>query len=109
MHRFTRLTLLAVLALAAAAALAACGGSSSSSSSGVADGSDSRIPAGAPFVDQYKLQFIPTQLSVKVGETVYFKNSETALHTVNVDGKNVSGNMKTVSYTHLTLPTIYSV
>jgi plastocyanin len=95
MHRLTRPALLAALALAAAAALAACGGGgSSSSSSGVADGSDSRIPAGAPFIDQDKLQFIPKELSVKVGETVYFKNSETALHTVNIDGKNVSGNMK---------------
>jgi len=94
MHPLTRLALLAALALAAAAALAACGGGSSSSSTGVADGSDSRIPAGAPLIDQDKLQFIPGQLTVKAGETVYFKNSETALHTVNIDGKNVSGNMK---------------
>ncbi|GIW16088.1 MAG: hypothetical protein KatS3mg063_1941 [Tepidiforma sp.] len=95
MHRFTRPVLVATLAVAAALALAACGGGSSSSSDkGVADGSDSRIPAGAPLIDQDKLQFNPSQLTVKVGETVYFKNSETALHTVDIDGKNVSGNMK---------------
>lgn len=95
MHRFTRPVLVAALAITAALALAACGGGGSSSSEkGVADGSDSRIPAGAPFIDQDKLKFIPTELTVKVGETVYFKNSETALHTVNIDGKNVSGNMK---------------
>ncbi|MEJ5220625.1 MAG: cupredoxin domain-containing protein [Tepidiforma sp.] len=95
MHRSLRLGLLAAAVGIAALALAACGGSSSSSgSTGVADGSDSRIPAGAPLVDQDKLKFIPETLRVKVGETVYFKNSETALHTVNIDGKNVSGNMK---------------
>ncbi|WP_322795887.1 cupredoxin domain-containing protein [Tepidiforma sp.] len=97
MHRIIRsprLPLLAALTLTAALVLAACGGGGGSENSGVADGSDSRIPAGAPFIDQDRLQFIPTQLTVKVGETVYFKNSETALHTVNIDGKNVSGNMK---------------
>lgn len=95
MHRIhvpSRLPLIAALALTAALVLAACGGGSNND--GVADGSDSRIPAGAPLVDQDRLQFIPSQLTVKVGETVYFKNSETALHTVNIDGKNVSGNMK---------------
>lgn len=92
--RFSRLPLFAPLVLTAALVLAACGGGGGSSNDGVADGSDSRIPAGAPLIDQDRLQFIPSQLTVRVGETVYFKNSETALHTVNVDGKNVSGNMK---------------
>ena len=31
---------------------------------------------------------------MKVGDIVYFKNSETALHTVTIEGKNESGNMK---------------
>lgn len=93
MTRLLRPTLLVTSAILALALLAACGGGGSSSS-GVADGSDSRIPAGAPLIDQDKLKFIPETLTVKAGETVYFKNSETALHTVNVDGKNVSGNMK---------------
>lgn len=57
-------------------------------------GSDSEIPAGAPEVDQDNLKFIPTELTVKAGEKVYFKNSETALHTVTIEGDNVSGNMR---------------
>ncbi len=92
MHRSPKSLLIAAVAVAALA-LAACGGSSSSSG-GTADGSDERIPAGAPFIDQDKLKFIPTELTVRVGETVYFKNSETALHTVTINGKNLSGNMK---------------
>lgn len=92
MHRSPRTLIIGALAVAALA-LAACGGSSGSSG-GVADGSDERIPAGAPFIDQDKLKFIPTELTVRVGETVYFKNSETALHTVTINGKNLSGNMK---------------
>ena len=52
------------------------------------------IPFDAPFVDQKNLRFDPSSLAVKAGETVYFKNSETALHTVTIDGKNESGNMK---------------
>lgn len=55
---------------------------------------DSEIPAGAPEVDQDNLKFIPTELTVKPGEKVYFKNSETALHTVTIEGENVSGNMR---------------
>jgi plastocyanin len=92
MNRLLRPVLLGALALLTLTLAAACGGGSSNT--GVADGTDTRIPAGAPLIDQDKLKFIPETLTVKVGETVYFKNSETALHTVNVDGKNVSGNMK---------------
>lgn len=54
----------------------------------------SQIPAGAPEVDQDNLAFKPNKLTVKAGEKVYMKNSESALHTVNVNGKNLSGNMK---------------
>jgi plastocyanin len=52
------------------------------------------VPEGAPFIDQDKLKFIPTELTVKAGEKVYFKNSETALHTVSINGVDESGNMK---------------
>ncbi len=52
------------------------------------------IPAGAPEVDQDGLAFKPTELKAKSGEKVYFKNSESALHTVTINGKNESGNMK---------------
>ncbi len=82
----------AVIALLAVA----CGGGDDDDSGpkGVADGSDPEIPAGAPFVDQDNLKFIPTELTVKAGEKVYFKNSETALHTVTINGVDESGNMK---------------
>ncbi len=71
---------------------AACGGGSSNG--GIADGSDPNIPAGSPFIDQDALRFIPSKLSVSAGARVYFKNSETALHTVTIEGENVSGNMR---------------
>lgn len=45
-------------------------------------------------IDQQNLTFVPARVSVKVGETVLIKNSETAIHTGNVNGKNVTGNMK---------------
>jgi plastocyanin len=52
------------------------------------------IPAGAPEIDQADLAFKPDKLTVAAGTTVYFKNSDSAVHTVNVNGKNQSGTMK---------------
>jgi plastocyanin len=52
------------------------------------------IPAGAPAVDQKSLKFIPSKLTVSAGETVYFVNSETAVHNVAVNGKDVTGVMR---------------
>ena len=55
------------------------------------------VPAGALVVDQKDQLFKPDKLTAKVGDTVYFTNSEAALHSVNVDGKNILGqgvNMK---------------
>jgi plastocyanin len=91
-----RRTLLLAAAVALTALVAAgCGGDDNGSGpTGVADGSDPAIPAGAPLVDQDNLKFIPTELTVKAGEKVYFKNSETALHTVTINGVDESGNMK---------------
>ena len=54
----------------------------------------SEVPAGAPFIDQDSLKFIPASAEARAGEKVYFKNSETAIHTVTINGKNVSGNMR---------------
>jgi len=51
------------------------------------------VPEGASVIDQDGLKFIPNQLTVSVGDDVYFTNSEHALHTVTVDGENISGNM----------------
>lgn len=82
--------------LALPVTFAACGGDdagSGSAAQGRASG-ESGVPDGAPFIDQNNLKFSPTALTVKAGDVVYFKNSETALHTVTVNGKNESGNMK---------------
>ena len=53
----------------------------------------SEIPSGALVVDQDDLKFLPSDLTVSVGEAVYFTNSERAPHTVTVEGDNVSGHM----------------
>lgn len=45
-------------------------------------------------IDQDNLTFKPGKVTVKAGEKILFKNSETALHTVTINGKNESGNMK---------------
>ena len=82
--------LVASTALVAGVAVA-CGGDDDGSSPAA---TDTRVPEGAPFVDQDNLKFIPTELTVKVGDKVYFKNSETALHTVTINGVDESGNMK---------------
>ena len=68
--------------------IASCGGDSE------APARPSEVPAGVPFVDQDDLRFTPGELKVKAGDRVYFANSETALHTVTIDGKNDSGTMK---------------
>jgi plastocyanin len=51
-------------------------------------------PDGVPIIDQDNLEFRPGSLTVPVGQTVRFLNSESALHTVTVDGDNLSGNMQ---------------
>lgn len=100
----------AALGLASVALLglaAACGGGDSkatptsaaiptspASGSPAAAASAGAIPAGAPEIDQDGLAFKPDKLTVKAGEKVYFKNSESALHTVTINGKNESGTMK---------------
>lgn len=51
------------------------------------------IPDGANLIDQDNLKFAPTSLAVAAGEQVYFLNSETAPHTVTIDGDDISGRM----------------
>lgn len=63
------------------------------------------VPDGAAFVDQDNLKFIPSKLTVAPGEEVYFKNSETAVHTVTIDGENESGTMKKDDIFTFTFPT----
>ena len=45
-------------------------------------------------IDQVAMAFVPERVSVRVGETILIKNSETVIHTANINGKNVTGNMK---------------
>lgn len=52
------------------------------------------VPAESAVVDQDGLKFKPSTLCVKAGQEVLFKNSETAVHTVDIEGKNESGTMK---------------
>lgn len=93
--KLRRLGLLVASAALVAGVAVACGGDDNGNDGTVPTSDDSvTIPEGAPFIDQDKLKFIPTQLTVKAGETVYFKNSETALHTVTINGVDESGNMK---------------
>jgi plastocyanin len=72
--------------------IAACGGSDSQGS-GRAQGV-AGVPDGSAFVDQHSLKFNPKVLTVSASEPVYFKNSDTTVHTVSVNGKNESGTMK---------------
>jgi plastocyanin len=77
---------------------AACG--SDSSSKGPPAGSvgtavaEQTIPANAPVIDEDNLAFKPNELTVNAGDTVYFKNSESAIHNVQVDGGLKSPDMK---------------
>lgn len=52
------------------------------------------VPAEVPFIDQDNLKFKPTSLAAAVGEEIWFANSESALHTVTINGTNESGTMK---------------
>jgi plastocyanin len=104
MLRFRATLVAAAVGLAVAGVLgAACGGGDSTSTgtpglpSANADASTSpaaTIPAGAPEIDQSDLSYKPGTLTVAAGTTVYFKNSDSALHTVDVNSKNESGTMK---------------
>lgn len=83
------------LAVAGMALLAnvACGG-------GDDDAGDGRATACAPVaaadavVDQDSLRFSPNTLCVSPGQEVLFRNSESTIHTVTIEGKNESGTMK---------------
>lgn len=100
-----RLALLILPALLlVVAATAACGGDDDASKTAApADtavattattANPSAAAGGGVEIDQDNLAFIPTKATVKSGEKVTFKNAESALHTVDINGKNESGNMK---------------
>jgi plastocyanin len=77
----------AVAALALLGAATACGGSDTTATTPAA-----KSPAAV--IDQQNMAFIPAQVTVKVGDTILIKNSEAALHTGNINDKNVTGTMK---------------
>lgn len=94
MFRFPML-MIAALSLAALS-LAACGGGGDDDDAGSGGRATAvaGVPDGAPYVDQENLKFVPGKVTVTKDETVYFQNSETAIHTVTINGKNESGTMK---------------
>ncbi len=98
LSKLRRVGLLVASAALIAGMAAACGGDDDTDSNGnggeTATTVSVTIPEGAPVIDQDKLKFVPGEMKVKVGEKVYFTNSETALHTVDINGENESGNMK---------------
>jgi plastocyanin len=100
-RRFALLPLVSAPLLALVGA--ACGGGSDSSPGSATietrEGDATATPAGptaipAAEIDQQDLTFLPATVTVKVGDTVLIKNSETPIHTANINGKNITGNMK---------------
>lgn len=81
--------------IALAVFVAACGGDDD-------DGDDGNgntppctpVAAGEAVIDQDNLKFSPSQLCVAQGQQVLFKNSESAIHTVTIEGENLSGTMR---------------
>lgn len=90
--RNARILAVLVVAVAVFALAAACGGGSSINTKDAE--ATAHIPAGSPLIDQDNLQFKPGTLTVAAGQTVYFLNSETAIHTATINGNDESGNMK---------------
>lgn len=87
--RFSTVAVIAIALLAAA-----CGGGGDDDEATGRATSVAGVPDGAAFVDQDGLKFRPSSLTAAAGERVFFKNSETTVHTVTVNGKNESGTMK---------------
>ncbi|MFQ5381004.1 MAG: plastocyanin/azurin family copper-binding protein [Dehalococcoidia bacterium] len=69
------------------------------------------LPEGAALVDQNNLKFSPNKLTVRAGDIVYFRNDETATHTVTINGRNVTGDMRRddVRAWSVTLPGVYKL
>jgi plastocyanin len=71
-----------VVLLAAAALLAGCGSSSKKSST---SSTSSAPAAGGTTVSMKNIQFAPTSLTVKVGQTVTWTNDDSVVHNVTAD------------------------
>jgi plastocyanin len=73
------LLLISCLALAP---LTGCGGSDSSSSSGGGGGSAAKGPVADKSVDMKDIQFVPKAVTIKKGQTIEWKNSDSVTHNV---------------------------
>lgn len=99
-RRLTVIVPAIVILVALGGLTASCGGGGSSGSSGGSSGvstkasSNVTVPAGATVIDQDNLTFKPDKAEIQVNQKMYFLNSESAIHTVTINGKNISGNMK---------------
>lgn len=92
----TRWIAAAAVAALALVAGAACGGGGGNAGANTpaASAAAGSATITTPEMDQDNLSFKPEKLTVKAGEKVIFKNSESAVHTVTINGKNESGTMK---------------
>ena len=102
---------IALLILPIALIAAACGGGGNDSAASPAiktpastTTSAASDQSAAAEIDQVNLTFTPGKVTVKVGERVRFKSSDDAIHTVNINGKNISGNMKKGDVVYWTAP-----
>lgn len=101
-HRVARFGILTAIVSVFAVA-AACGGSAATATPQApvqTKSAATTAPAAtvhtdhAAEIDQQNLAFMPARVSIKVGQTVLIKNSESTYHTANINGKNITGNMK---------------
>lgn len=97
--KWTRIVLLpALLAIAGGAMLlVGCGGEDLGDPTGVEAATtvdDGQVPDGAALLDQENITFIPSEITVASGEPVYLTSKDLAIHTVTINGVNVSGNME---------------
>lgn len=89
MLRAARSVILTSFAVSALLLIAACGDDSDGPPAPHPD-----VPEGAARIDQDSLKFQPNSLTVAPGTEVFFTNSESAVHTIDIDGENVSGDME---------------
>jgi plastocyanin len=88
--RFSK-TIGAILLIVLVIALAGCSGSGSSSGGGTATPPAASTTGGtaSTTVVEKNFAFEPASLEVKVGDTVTFKNEDSAPHNVKIDGKDL--------------------
>jgi plastocyanin len=91
-------TLASVLLLALVLALVGCSGSGATSNPPSSGTTTVDKPAGVTIVEK-GFAFDPPTLEVKVGDTVTFKNEDSAPHIVSIDGKQLSTQTQGASVT----------